>query len=187
MDAVQSYVLQCVAVCCSVLQCVAVCCSVLQCVAVCCSHVCCSAALDSSIVYACRHAVRFTNSRCSSRMLRRNTHSCNTLKHIRLQHCKMVAEMQCLERRTQRSCSVWIMWILRNTATHCNTLRHVATRCNTLEHAATHCNMLQHTASHCNAAGCGHCRLPARTPRILHREVVLYAALLPNQLLSATL
>jgi len=31
-----SYVLQCVAVCCSVLQCVAVCCSVLQCVAVCC-------------------------------------------------------------------------------------------------------------------------------------------------------
>jgi len=34
-----SWVLQCVAVCCSVLQCVAACCSVLQCAAVCCSKV----------------------------------------------------------------------------------------------------------------------------------------------------
>ena len=38
-----SYVLQCVAVCCSVLQCVAVCCSVLQCVVLCCSVLYCAA------------------------------------------------------------------------------------------------------------------------------------------------
>jgi len=42
-DEKNTFLLQCVAVCCSVLQCVAVCCSVLQCVAVCCSVLQCVA------------------------------------------------------------------------------------------------------------------------------------------------
>ena len=38
--------------------------------------------------------------------------------------------------------------VIRNTATHCNTLHHTASHCITLHHTAPHCNTLQHTATH---------------------------------------
>jgi len=59
--------------------------------------------------------------------------------------CACVREKEI--RRDQRSES---MGIIKNTASHYNTLQHTATHCNTLHHIATHCNTLQHTATHCN-------------------------------------
>ena len=69
--------------------------------------------------------------------------------------------------KMRRRCSVAVLFTLRPTAIHCNTLQHSATHCNalvyvslekealfascnTLEYTATHCNTLQHTATHCN-------------------------------------
>jgi len=102
---------------------------------------------------------------CQKRRLRHQTHMClMSLRHLR-HETHMMKKSNHMSKSLAPPCTWWVMLHLSE-AWNSNTrgmpipgsrldvdewvIRHTATHCNTLQHTATHYNILQHTATHRN-------------------------------------